>query len=77
VHFRDGLARVYVFFTTSVYMGYRDNLPSIVFGSKKTRLSGKTRAKSMTANFGVPDQENKMMVERISDAILDTAPAAA
>ncbi len=69
------LAPVYDFFTTSVYAGYRDNPPGIMFGGKKTWLPGKTLAKFITANFGIPDREQKPMVEKISDAIADTAPA--
>ncbi|HWG21524.1 MAG TPA: type II toxin-antitoxin system HipA family toxin [Terracidiphilus sp.] len=69
------LAPAYDFLTTSVYAGYRDNPPGIMFGGKKTWLPGKTLAKFITANFGIPDREQKLMVERISDAIADTAPA--
>jgi serine/threonine-protein kinase HipA len=69
------LAPVYDFFTTSVYTGYRDNPPGIMFGGKKTWLPGKTLARFITANFGIPDREQKLMVEKISDAIADTAPA--
>lgn len=38
-------------------------------------LPGKTIAKFITANFGIPDREQKVMVEQISDAVTDTAPA--
>jgi serine/threonine-protein kinase HipA len=69
------LAPVYDFFTTSVYTGYRDNPPGIMFGGKKTWLPGKTLAKFITATFGISDREQKLMLERISDAIADTAPA--
>jgi serine/threonine-protein kinase HipA len=69
------LAPVYDFFTTSVYAGYRDNPPGIMFGGKKTWLPGKTLAKFITATFGISDREQKLMLERISDAIADTAPA--
>jgi serine/threonine-protein kinase HipA len=69
------LAPAYDFFTTSVYSGYRDNPPGIMFGGKKTWLPGKTLAKFITTNFGIPEREQKLMVERISDAIADTAPA--
>jgi serine/threonine-protein kinase HipA len=69
------LAPAYDFFTTSVYAGYRDNPPGISFMGKKTWLPGKTLAKFITANFGIPDREQKQMVERISDAAADTAPA--
>lgn len=69
------LAPAYDFFTTSVYTGYRDNPPGIMFSGKKTWLPGKTLAKFITANFGIPDREQKLMVEQISDAVADTAPA--
>lgn len=67
------LAPVYDFFTTSVYAAYRDNPPGIMFGGKKTWLPGKTLARFITGNFGIPDREQKLMVEKISDAIADTA----
>jgi serine/threonine-protein kinase HipA len=69
------LAPAYDFFTTSVYAGYRDNPPGISFMGKKTWLPGKTLAKFITSNFGIPDMEQKLMVEQISDAVADTAPA--
>jgi len=69
------LAPVYDFFTTSVYAGYRDNPPGIMFGGRKTWLPGKTLAKFITATFNIPEREQKEMVERISDAVADTAPA--
>jgi len=69
------LAPAYDFFTTSVYSGYRDNPPGIMFGGKKTWLPGKTLAKFITTNIGIPEREQKVMVEKISDAIADTAPA--
>jgi serine/threonine-protein kinase HipA len=69
------LAPAYDFFTTSVYPGYRDNPPGVMFGGKKTWLPGKTLANFITTNFGIPDREQKLIVERISDAIADTAPA--
>lgn len=69
------LSPVYDFFTTSVYMGYRDNPPGIMFGGRKTWLPGKTLARFITANFGIPEREQKLILERISDAVADTAPA--
>jgi serine/threonine-protein kinase HipA len=69
------LAPVYDFFTTSVYTGYRDNPPGIMFGGRKTWLPGKTLSKLITATFNIPDREQKEMVERISDAVADIAPA--
>jgi serine/threonine-protein kinase HipA len=69
------LAPAYDFFTTSVYAGYRDNPPGISFMGKKTWLPGKTLARFITANFGISEREQKEIVERISDAVADTAPA--
>jgi serine/threonine-protein kinase HipA len=69
------LAPVYDFFTTSVYAGYRDNPPGISFMGKKTWLPGKTLAKFIASTFHISEKEQKEIVERISDAIADTAPA--
>ena len=69
------LAPVYDFFTTSVYAGYQHNPPGISFLGKKTWLPGKTLGKFITSNFGIPQREQKQMVERISDAVADVAPA--
>jgi serine/threonine-protein kinase HipA len=66
---------LYDFLTTSVYTGYRDNPPGIGFMGRKTWLPGKTLAKFIAANFNIPEREQKEMVEHISDAIADTAPA--
>ena len=69
------LAPVYDFFTTSVYAGYQHNPPGISVMGKKTWLPGKTLARFITANFGVPEKEQREIVEQISDAVADTAPA--
>ncbi len=69
------LAPAYDFFTTSVYPGYRDNPPGLSFMGKKTWLPGKTLARGIAANFGISEREQKVIVERISDAVADTAPA--
>jgi serine/threonine-protein kinase HipA len=69
------LAPAYDFFTTSVYPAYKDNPPGIMFGGKKTWLPGKSLAKFITANFGIPEREQRLILERISDAVADTAPA--
>ena len=42
---------------------------------KKTWLPGKTLAKLITSTFGITQREQKETVERISDAVADTAPA--
>ena len=69
------LAPAYDFFTTSVYAGYQHNPPGIGLMGKKTWLPGKTLARFITANLGIPEKEQRVMVERISDAVSDTAPA--
>jgi serine/threonine-protein kinase HipA len=68
-------APAYDFFTTSIYTGYRDNPPGISFMGKKTWLPGKTLARFIAAHFGISEREQKEIVERICDAVADTAPA--
>ena len=60
---------------TSVYAGYQHNPPGIGLMGKKTWLPGKTLSRFITANLGIPEKEQRVMVERISDAVADTAPA--
>jgi serine/threonine-protein kinase HipA len=69
------LAPAYDFLTTSVYEGYQNNPPGISFMGRKTWLPGKTLGKFITANFGISQREQKDIVERISDAVADVAPA--
>jgi serine/threonine-protein kinase HipA len=69
------LAPAYDFFTTSVYAGYQHNPPGIGLMGKKTWLPGKTLARFITANLGLAEKEQKVMVERISDAVADSALA--
>jgi serine/threonine-protein kinase HipA len=69
------LAPAYDFFTTSVYAGYQHNPPGIGLMGKKTWLPGKTLSRFITANLGIPEKEQRVLVERISDAVADTAPA--
>jgi serine/threonine-protein kinase HipA len=69
------LAPAYDFFTTSVYAGYQNNPPGISLMGKKTWLPGKTLARFITANFNISEREQKVIVERITDAVADTAPA--
>lgn len=69
------LAPAYDFFTTSVYAGYQHNPPGISVMGKKTWLPGKTLARFITVNFGIPEREQREMVERISDAVADSALA--
>lgn len=69
------LAPAYDFFTTSVYSGYQHNPPGISFMGKKTWLPGKTLGTFIISNFGIPQREQKQIVERISDAVADVAPS--
>jgi serine/threonine-protein kinase HipA len=70
------LAPAYDFFTTSVYAGYQNNPPGISFMGRKTWLPGKTLGTFITSTLGIPQREQKEIVERISDAVADTAPVA-
>jgi len=54
---------------------YQHNAPGISIMGKKTWLPGKTLARFITGVFGIPERKQKEMVERISDAVADTAPA--
>jgi serine/threonine-protein kinase HipA len=69
------LTPVYDFFTTSVYANYQNNPPGISFMGRKTWIPGKTLAMFITSTFGIPQREQKEILERISDSISDTAPA--
>jgi len=69
------LAPAYDFFTTSVYSGYQHNPPGISFMGKKTWLPGKTLGAFITSSFGIPQREQRQLVEHISDAVADVAPA--
>lgn len=69
------LAPVYDFFTTSVYANYQNNPPGISLMGRKTWMPGKTLGTFITSTFGIPQREQKEIVERICDSIADTAPA--
>ena len=69
------LAPVYDFFTTSVYASYQNNPPGISYMGRRTWLPGKTLGIFITSTFGIPQREQKVIVERISDSIADTASA--
>lgn len=56
-------------------VGYQHNPPGIGLMGKKTWLPGKTLARFITANLGLAEKEQKVMVERISDAVADSALA--
>lgn len=69
------LAPAYDLLTTTVYDGYALNPPAISFAGKKTWLPGKNLQKFLTGGFGLSLKQQTILVEKISDAIADTAPA--
>src|SRR5437016_755239 len=69
------LTPAYDFLTTSVYAGYQNNPPGVSFMGKKTWLPGKNLAAFINSTFGIPQREQKEILERISDAVSQTAPA--
>jgi serine/threonine-protein kinase HipA len=68
------IAPVYDMLTTCVYADYKDSPPGISFMGKKTWQPGKNLEKFLAASFGIPPREQAALVERISDAVSDTAP---
>lgn len=68
------LSPAYDFLTTSVYAGYQNNPPGISFAGKKTWRPGKNLSKFIATSFGIAPKEQKGIVDRISDAVSDTAP---
>jgi serine/threonine-protein kinase HipA len=68
------LSPAYDFLTTSVYASYQQNPPGISFLGKKTWTPGKNLSKFIAGTFGIPLREQSVMLERISDAVADTAP---
>jgi serine/threonine-protein kinase HipA len=68
------LSPAYDFLTTSVYAGYQKNPPGISFLGKKTWAAGKNLSKFIAGTFGIPLREQSVMLERISDAVVDTVP---
>jgi serine/threonine-protein kinase HipA len=69
------LAPVYDMITTTVYAGYQHNPPGISFMGTKTWTPGKRLQNFITGTFGIPADAQSKIVETISDAISDTAPA--
>lgn len=68
------IAPIYDMLTTSIYTGYQHSPPGISFMGKKTWTPGKNLEKFLTSCFGVTPREQSQIVEKISDAIADTAP---
>lgn len=70
------LAPAYDVLTTTVYAGYQHNPPGISLMGRKTWAPGKTLSKFIAANFNLSVKIQSEIVERISDAVSDTAPQA-
>ena len=68
------LAPAYDILTTSVYAGYQHNPPGISFLGKKTWEPGATLSRFIAAAFSVPLQEQKSMIEAISDSVTSVTP---
>lgn len=71
VHFSP----VYDMLTTTVYAGYQHNPPGIAFMGKKTWSPGKTLGKFIAGTFGISLKQQLLILEKISDAVSDVAPA--
>jgi serine/threonine-protein kinase HipA len=71
-----GLAPAYDFFTTTVYEGYQNHPrgESVSWGGRHG-CREKLWAPFVTSTFGISQGEQKEILERISDAVTDTAPA--
>jgi serine/threonine-protein kinase HipA len=68
------LAPTYDMFTTVAYVDYRDRPPGLQLAGKKTWTPGTTLSRPLVATFGVAVQEQRRMVEAISDAAKSVAP---
>ena len=53
----------------------RTNPPGISFMGRQTWLPGRNLGHLITSTFGISQREQKEILERISDAVADTAPA--
>ena len=68
------LTPVFDMLTTCVYADCKDSPPAISFMGKKTWHPGKNLERFIAAQFGIAPREQAVIVERISDAVSDTAP---
>ena len=62
------------FLTTSVYTDCQHDAPGIGFLGKKTWTPGKNLMKFIAATFGIPDREQSILLEAISDSVAETVP---
>jgi serine/threonine-protein kinase HipA len=60
--------------TTAAYADYKNNPPGIAFGGRKTWAPGRQLQQFITALFGVSAKDQKIMVERIADALAEVGP---
>jgi len=68
------LAPAYDMITTAAYADYKDNPPAIALGGRKTWMPGKQLQQLVTTTFGVTARDQKLMVERIGEALVDVGP---
>jgi serine/threonine-protein kinase HipA len=68
------LAPAYDFLTTSVYAGYQHNPPGISFLGKKTWTPGRNLMRFIASTFGIPQREQSIILESISDAVSEGVP---
>jgi len=68
------IAPVYDMLTTCVYAEHKDSPPGISFMGKKTWQPGKNLEKFLAGTFGIPPREQATLVEKIGDAVSETAP---
>ena len=69
------IAPVYDMLITCVYAEHKDSPPGISFMGKKTWQPGKNLEKFLAGNFGIPPREQAALVEKIGDAVFNTAPS--
>lgn len=68
------IAPVYDMLTTCVYADYKGSPPGISFMGKRTWQPGKSLEKFLAGNFNITPREQAILVEKIGDAVSDTAP---
>jgi serine/threonine-protein kinase HipA len=57
--------------TTAAYVDYKNNPPAIAFRGRKTWAPGKQLQQFITATFGVSVKDQKIIIDRIGDALIE------
>jgi serine/threonine-protein kinase HipA len=65
------LAPAYDMITTAAYVDYKNNPPAIAFRGRKTWAPGKQLQQFITATFGVSVKDQKIIIDRIGDALIE------